>query len=185
MGREESMRDRRDLWIAALAAALLFSLGLHLGRNASWLPSAQAQDGAPTGFPSGTNSGTPGVPAGSGGSNVTPPRPDIRPGFESRTGSFTGSDSNSNNRFVAVTTPIGSGESVTFVLDAETEQMAVYRFLRGSGLMLVAARKIDYDLKLSGFNDRSEYSREELKALFEKELARNKAQALKGGKEGQ
>jgi len=177
------MRDRRDYAIAALAAALLFSLGLYLGRGGSILPGAEAQDTLNPNAPPANSSGTPGVPAG--GVNVSPPPPPtVRPGFESRTSSYPGSDSNSNNRFVAVTTPIGSGESVTFVLDAETEQLAVYRFQRDKGLMLVAARKIDYDLKLSGFNDRSEYTREELKALFEKELARSKALATKNGKEG-
>jgi len=166
------MHDRRDRIIAALAAALCFGFGLWIGRGADLLPRAAAQDPAPGSAPApSTNRNEPIV------GPATTPSP--RPGFESRTTPHTASDSDSNNRFVAVTTPIGSGESVTFVIDSEKEQLLVYRFVRNEGLRLVAARKIDMDLELSAYNDRSDFSRDELKAMRERERMKNAAKEIK------
>jgi len=176
------MRDRRDYWIAALAAALLFMLGVAVGNGGSLLPSARAQDG---GFdpeqPAGSPANSPGSPGG--GISINP-NPSIRPGFDSRTTAITASDSDSNNRFVAVTTPIGSGESALFLIDSKNDQLVVYRFDRRKGLMFLAGRKIDYDLRLRGYMDKSEFSRDEMKRLYEQHAARAAAKSAKAKKGG-
>ncbi len=174
------MRDRRDVLIAVLAATLVFWAGLTVGRGTFGigLPAAEAQDGG-----GGTD---PETPVGGTGAPVTPqiPTPQIpgdpfRPGIQGRTTTVTASDSNSNNRFVAVTCPVGSGESVLFVLDAKNEQLATYRFARKKGLEFLGGRKIDYDLRISGWNDRSKYTRDEMKRLFDRQIAKAAAKALK------
>ena len=171
------MRDRRDYVIVALAAALLFCLGLFVGAESSVLPAAVAQDG------SSFDPETPvaGPPAG-GGITISSGPPLIRPGLEGRTRAETASDSNSNNRFIAVTAPIGSGESVLYLIDSKTEQLVVYRFGRNRGLMFLAGRKIQYDLKISGYRDVSEFSHLEMKELYGKQRAKEAAAAAKSRK---
>ncbi len=152
------MRDARDYAIAALGAALVFCLGLLAGSGSDVLPEVGAQD-------------TTTVP-------ISPLQRNIGP----RAGVSVpriASDSNSNNRFVAVSAPIATGDSILYVLDSKAEQLLIYRYLLGKGVQVVAARKIDYDLKMSGYKDFSEYSRDELKALFEKQRARSLAKAMK------
>jgi hypothetical protein len=174
------MRDRRDYVIAALAGALLFCVGLQVGHSVELLPPAAAQDPTP-------NDGTvdpvaPQNPTPSDLGGVTIQQtPNTRPG-EGRT-SATASDSDSNNRFVAVTCPVGSGESVLFVLDAQSEQIAVYRFRRDKGLEFLAGRKIDYDLKIAGYEDGSKYSRDDMRRLFERQRVHETDAAKNGKKE--
>ena len=166
------MRDRRDAVIAAMAAALLFATGLLVGSAGhSVLPSAGAQNA-----PAGVGGNGP----GKGGAGITIAQ-DPLAGLKSRvtTTGPTASDSNSNNRFVAVTTPIGSGESVLFLVDSIKEQITIYQFDRNKGLKFVAARKIDYDLKINGYEDKSRYTRNDLKDQFEKQIARDAAKAAK------
>ncbi len=165
------MRDRRDYAIATLAAALIFMAGMVVG-GGDILPQAEAQEGA---------GGTAAQPGGRDG-GVTITR-DPLAGLRNRitTTGPTASDSNSNNRFVAVTTPIGSGESALFVLDSEREQLTVYRYTRNKGLVFLAARKIDYDLKIDGYEDKSKYTRPELKKQFEKQVAKDMAKKAKNG----
>jgi hypothetical protein len=167
------MRDRRDYLIAGLTAALLFALGLLVGRESSVLPEAQAQDTHEVTDPETPIGGTGGITITQGGG------PDPAPGLKGRTRAETATDSDSNNRFVAVTTPIGSGESVLFLIDAETEQVAVYRYRRGKGLEFLAGRKIEYDLKISGYQDVSEFSHEEMKRLYHKQAAEEVAKSVK------
>lgn len=165
------MRDRRDVVIAAMAAALLFTAGLLVGRAGDDLvPSAHAQDNTP---PGGINPQNP-----SGG--ITIAQDPLAP-LKSRvtTTGPTASDSNSNNRFVAVTTPIGSGESVLFLVDSKKEQIALYQFDRNKGLKFLAARKIDYDLRIDGYQDMSEFTRSELKQEYQKQVAQGAAQVAK------
>ncbi|MHC4959809.1 MAG: hypothetical protein ACYTGN_15710 [Planctomycetota bacterium] len=189
------MRDRRDYLIAAMAAALLFSIGVLAG-GGQLLPSADAQGGgAPTDNAPGANSGgdngtlAPDQPIGAppnaastnpGGGGQLGPGTNIRPGFSGRGTAPTASDSDSNNRFVAVTTPVGSGESVLFLIDSKSEQVAVYRFVRRKGLEFLAARKIDYDLRVKGYGDVSDFSRDDMKRFYEKSMARAVAKAAKG-----
>lgn len=78
----------------------------------------------------------------------------------------------SGNGMVAVTGSYGVGTSVLYLIDTEKKQLAVYE-ARGGGtaqsrIILVGARKIDLDLQLEGYNDRSEYGYPDLKRLFER-----------------
>jgi hypothetical protein len=171
------MRDRRDFVIAALAAALIFTAGLLLGGAGSVLPPANAQDNGANATGGAASTGT-----GSGITIGNDPLGMLR--NRATTTAPTASDSSSNNRFVAVTTPIGSGESALFLIDAKTEQLAVYRFVRNKGLAFLAARKIDFDLKLNGYEDHSEYSREKLRLEYEKQIAKSTAQKVKSGDGG-
>jgi len=173
------MRDRRDYLIAAMAAALLFCLGVLVGQGGAVLPGAQAQDskGFDPETPVDTKSGS---PAANGTSGVMIGLDAAGAGGRrGGTTAYTATDSNSNNRFVAVTSPIGSGESALFVLDSKNDQLVVYRFRRGHGLEFLAGRKIDYDLRINQYEDISKFSRDELKREFEKQLARAAAEAAK------
>jgi hypothetical protein len=172
------MRDSRDYLIAGLAAALLFCAGILVGRNASVLPEASAQ-GTPNGGNNAANPNTPVVNLPTPGSGITiqPPTPSPRPGLEGRTAAARPSDSDSNNRFVAVTCPTTSGESVLFLVDSESEQVAVYRYKWGQGLEYLSGRKIEYDLKVSGYRDTSELSYDQMRELYQKEAARQAAKA--------
>ena len=180
------MKDRRDYLIAALVGALLFVTGVWLGTSdllsESILPAANAQGFDPE---------APVVDDGSGAAASGAGNPNIGININNNpnsnitgrgTSASFGSDSNSNNRFVAVTSPIGSGESVLFVLDAKTDQLAVYQYVRRKGLRFVAGRKVDYDLKISGYQDISEFSRNEMRRLYEKEKSREAAKAVKAAK---
>ncbi len=78
----------------------------------------------------------------------------------------------SGNGFVAVTGSYGIGTSVLYLLDTVNRQLAVYEARGGSTeqrrVVLVGARRIDLDLQLRGYNDRSEYEYEQLENLFQK-----------------
>jgi hypothetical protein len=74
--------------------------------------------------------------------------------------------------FVAVTGSYGVGTSVLYLVDTVNRQIAVYEARGGSTeqrrLVLVGARRIDLDLQLRGYNDRSEYDYRALEELFHK-----------------
>lgn len=74
--------------------------------------------------------------------------------------------------FLAVTGSYGIGTSVLYLVDTQSRQLAVYEARGGSAeqrrVVLVGARRIDLDLQLHGYNDRSEYEYEDLQRLFEK-----------------
>ncbi|MEM8883981.1 MAG: hypothetical protein AAGD14_07935 [Planctomycetota bacterium] len=162
--------------IAALAAALLFAAGVLVGRTGEEiLPTASAQDNA-----GGLPVNNPNGPAAQNGPGVTITQDPLAP-LKSRvtTTGPTASDSNSNNRFVSVTSPVGSGESVLFLIDSKKEQVAVYKFNRNKGLRFLAARKIDYDLRIHGYQDESEFTRDELRTQYDKQIARDAAKAAK------
>jgi hypothetical protein len=78
--------------------------------------------------------------------------------------------SDSNEQMIAVTGIDLTGSSVLYLIDTQNRQLAVYQANGGSestqGLKLIGARRIDLDLKLYGFNDKSEYSFEELEKRF-------------------
>ncbi len=78
----------------------------------------------------------------------------------------------SANGFLAVTGSYGVGTSVMYLIDTVSRQLAVYE-ARGGGaeqrrIVLVGARRIDLDLQLEGYNDRSEYEYKQLQQLFQK-----------------
>lgn len=78
----------------------------------------------------------------------------------------------SANGFVAVTGSYGVGTSVLYLIDTVSRQLAVYEARGGSPdqrrIVLVGARRIDLDLQLRGYNDRSEYEYSQLEELFHK-----------------
>lgn len=78
----------------------------------------------------------------------------------------------SANGFVAVTGSYGVGTSVLYLIDTVNRQLAVYEARGGSAeqrrVVLVGARRIDLDLQLRGYNDRSEYEYDQLQDLFQK-----------------
>ncbi|HEB51693.1 MAG TPA: hypothetical protein ENI87_00405 [bacterium] len=83
-----------------------------------------------------------------------------------------GGSSAAANGFLAVTGSYGVGTSVLYLVDTEHRQLAVYEARGGSAeqrrVVLVGARRIDLDLQLHGYNDRSEYEYEDLERLFRK-----------------
>lgn len=78
----------------------------------------------------------------------------------------------SANGFLAVTGSYGVGTSVLYVIDTVNRQLAVYEARGGTESMrrivLVGARKMDLDLMLESYNDRSEYDYGKLRQVFEK-----------------
>ena len=76
----------------------------------------------------------------------------------------------SNRTMIAVTGIDLTGSSILYLVDTENRQLAVYQASGGAdsmqGVKLVGARKIDLDLKLEGFNDKSQYSYEDLERKF-------------------
>ena len=61
-----------------------------------------------------------------------------------------------NADMIAVTGTYASGASVLYVIDTKSRNLAVYETRNGRSLRLVAARKIDYDLRVDRFHDESE-----------------------------
>ncbi len=177
------MRDTRDYLIAGLFAALLFCVGLLLGQEMRVLPEAVAQ-----GVPGGT--GAPAAPQGpeipvngpqqpaTGGVTIQPGAgPMTRARAEGRTSASRPTDSDSNNRFVAVTCPTITGESVLFLIDSVQEQIAIYRYQAGQGLEYLSSRKIEYDLRVSGYHDMSEFTYDQMRELYQQEIGRQAAKA--------
>ncbi|MFY9345274.1 MAG: hypothetical protein WAT39_22480 [Planctomycetota bacterium] len=78
----------------------------------------------------------------------------------------------SANGFLAVTGSYGMGTSVLYLVDTVNRQLAIYEARGGSAeqrrVVFVGARRIDLDLQLRGYNDRSEYEYEQLQELFAK-----------------
>jgi len=76
----------------------------------------------------------------------------------------------SNKNMIAVTGIDLTGSSVLYLVDTEKKQLAVYQANGGGeptqSLRLVGARRIDLDLQIEGFNDKSQYSYEELQKRF-------------------
>ncbi len=65
-----------------------------------------------------------------------------------------GADSNSG--MIAVTGEFGNGTSVLYVIDTKEKQLAVYKTLSGNKVEFVAARDIEFDLKMQSHNDRTD-----------------------------
>jgi hypothetical protein len=57
------------------------------------------------------------------------------------------------------------------------EQIAVYRYQAGQGLEYLSSRKIEYDLRVSGYHDMSEFSYEQMRELYQQEIGRQAAKA--------
>lgn len=78
----------------------------------------------------------------------------------------------SANGFIAVTGSYGVGTSVLYLIDTVNRQLAIYEGRGGSPdqrrVVLVGARRIDLDLQLRAYNDRSEYEYAQLEDLFQR-----------------
>ena len=85
----------------------------------------------------------------------------------------------SNGSMIAVTGIDLTGSSILYLVDTESKQLAVYQASGGTdstqSIKLVGARRIDLDLQLYGFNDKSEFSFEDL----ERKFAENRRQMQK------
>ena len=83
-----------------------------------------------------------------------------------------GATSDSNSQMIAVTGVDRTGASVLYLVDTQAKQLAVYQASGGTssstGLKLIGARRLDLDLQLFGFNDKSEYSYRDLEKQFGK-----------------
>lgn len=77
-----------------------------------------------------------------------------------------GGTADSNNVMIAVTGTIGSGVSVLWVIDTQQRQLACYRSSGGKSIELVAARNIEWDLKVEQFHDESLMRPDQLKKLY-------------------
>lgn len=75
-----------------------------------------------------------------------------------------------NNRAIALAGSVGGGETVVYYFDTEAQRLLVYQYRTGDkgGVSLLAARHFDMDLKLEGYRDRSEKSRDQLKEDYDK-----------------
>jgi len=89
-------------------------------------------------------------------------------------GGFATADS--NHSMIAVTGMDITGASILYLVDTEKKQLAIYQANGGGestqGLKLVGARRIDLDLKIEGYNDRSQYSYEDLEKRFAEQGSR-------------
>ncbi|MBL8860919.1 MAG: hypothetical protein JNK02_02820 [Planctomycetes bacterium] len=97
----------------------------------------------------------------------TPQQPDPRTAPFAALG-----NADSNGHMIAVTGIDLTGSSILYLVDTREKQLAIYQATGGTesmqGVKLVGARRIDLDLQLEGFNDRSQYPYEELEARFAK-----------------
>jgi hypothetical protein len=78
----------------------------------------------------------------------------------------------SNDRMIAVTGVDVTGGSILYLVDTVGRQISVYQAQGGSGatanIKWVGARRIDLDLQVDGFNDKSELTFKALAAEFAK-----------------
>jgi hypothetical protein len=85
-------------------------------------------------------------------------------------------NADSNNTMIAVTGIDITGASILYLVDTVNRNLAVYQATGGSentaAIRLVGARNIDLDLRLDGYNDKSEYSFKDLESRFEELDAR-------------
>lgn len=100
---------------------------------------------------------------GTGGGGA-PPQSPIRPTMPVM------GNADSNGSMIAVTGIDLTGASILYLIDTEKKQLAIYQATGGTesmqGVKLVGARRIDLDLQLEGYNDRSQYPYEELEQRF-------------------
>ena len=84
--------------------------------------------------------------------------------------SFATADSNGS--MIAVTGVDITGSSILYVIDTDNRQLSVYQATGGSSatsnVRWVGARRIDLDLQVDGWNDKSELGFKELRKEFEK-----------------
>lgn len=77
----------------------------------------------------------------------------------------------SNGKMIAVTGIDVTGSSVLYLVDTERMCLGVYQATStgsSQGVRFVGSRRIELDMQLDGFNDRSDYTYKDLKNEFEK-----------------
>lgn len=170
-------------WVATLAFGALVWFG---GLNGISIPAtpAYADDPPAFGDADGDQPAEPGlfddIFGGVTGSSGTRSRNDT-PGVSNP----GGGTSDSNNRAIALSASVGGGESVVYYFDTVAQRILVYQYkgrlptsdrpLRAEdkgGLRLLAARHIDFDLRLEGYRDLSERTRNQLRSAFEAAMAK-------------
>jgi hypothetical protein len=93
----------------------------------------------------------------------------------------------SNGRMIAVTGTDVTGTSILYLVDTEKMRLVIYQANGGSestqGIRFIGARRIDLDLELDGFNDKSEFPYKKLKDEFSKKglIKADAAAAAPGG----
>jgi hypothetical protein len=166
--------DRRSTVLGALAGAAIAAGLLSL-------PSpfrSAAADGTTTPIPFPLPPANPPAPGPGSVDPVSPTTPGrtINPDAGSReraTPNPGGGTSGANNHAIALSGSIGSGESVVYYFDTDHQRLLVYQYKPGDrgGISLVAARHIDYDLKLEDYRDRSEKTHDQLKSMYDASVA--------------
>lgn len=163
-------------WAATLLMILLPHVGLDVARAED--PPTPNVPGPTTGPQSGQNP--------SPGPTVNP----INPGFQPRGAQPVPGlgTSDSNNHAIALAASIGGGESAVYYFDTKSQRLLVYQYkgiIQGSkpldgrdrgGLRLLAARHMDYDLRLEGYRDLSERTRAQLKKAYDASFSGKKGQ---------
>jgi hypothetical protein len=163
----EVAMDRRSLTVGFLAGGWIATLALLL------VPALRADDGPGGGMgPNGPNN--PQFPAPKNPLDAqTDPRGAVPPS--------SSNTSDSNNVAIALSASIAGGQSAVWYFDTARQRVLVYQYLPGSkgGLKLLAARHIDFDLKLEGYNDVSDRTRMELKDDYDETFAAAKGPPAK------
>lgn len=82
-------------------------------------------------------------------------------------------DPSADARPLMVTSTIGATSAILFILDPTTSNLAAYEALPGEngGLRLLGARKVEHDLELKKYRDRSEYSFDDLSERKQRDAA--------------
>lgn len=158
--------DRRSLVIGFLAGGWLATLAV--GFFPSTSPSARAEDAPPA---AGMAPPFDPVDPTSPGRTINPSGPG---GVTRGIPSPGGGTAAWNNKAIALSGSVGSGESVVYYFDTEQQRVLVYQFKTGDrgGIKLMAARHMDYDLRLEEYRDLSDKSRDELKAAYDNAFGR-------------
>lgn len=158
--------DRRSLVIGFLAGGWMATLAV--GFLPSISPAARAEDPPPA---AGMNPPLDPLDPTSPGRTINPSG--AAP-FTRGTPNPGGGTAAWNNRAIALSGSVGSGESVVYYFDTEQQRVLVYQFKPGDrgGIKLMAARHIDYDLRLEEYRDLSDKSRDELKAVYDNTFGR-------------
>ena len=166
--------DRKGLLIGFLAggwiATLVFlAAPALLGVSGVGLPEAAAGGGPtipiplPVPVPVPTGPETVGGPTLPSDGNLRDGRSIANPGMGT---------SDSNRRAIALSASVGSGQSVVYYFDTVANRLCVYQYSPGTrgGLRLLAARLIDYDLKLEQYRDLSEKTPEQMREAYEAQM---------------
>jgi hypothetical protein len=171
--------DRRSLTIGFLAGGWVATLALLVVpalRPAGLLRDARAEDPAGGGImgPNGPNN-----PQFPSPKNPLDAQTDPRGAVPAN----SANTSDSNNVAIALSASITGGQSAVWYFDTQKQRVLVYQYLPGSkgGLKLLAARHIDFDLKLHAYNDVSDKNREQLKEFYEEQFAAEKTAPKKSG----